>query len=246
MKKIFHLITAFITLTTLTSCQFTEKIYINENGSGRYSLKMDMSSMLDAMKQMKDSTDTAEVLKVVDTIILFKDILEEKKDSIAKLSKEEQESLKAIGDLKIHMIVDEKNNKMVSDFIFDFNSISDLENIQEKISKAQSVNEGKENKVPTSDSEVKYSYNGKKFIRKVVKKKMSDEEKEAYKKSMEQSASFLDGSLYKLEYHFPKAIKSTTYTGATFSDDRKTMYIEVDMKTITENPKLLDFEVLLK
>ena len=246
MKKLTNFIILFITLITLTSCQFTERIHINENGSGVYSLEMDMSAMMGAMKQMGDSIETTEDMKVIDTIILFKDIIAEKKDSIAKLTKEEQETLKAIEDLKIHMMVDEKNNKMISDFIFEFNSISELENIHERISKAQSVKDGNENNAPTNDSEVKYSYNGKKFIRKVEKRKLSPEEKEAYKKSMEQSASFLDGSSYKLEYHFPKAIKSTTYKGALFSDDRKTMYIQADMKAITENPKLLDFEVILK
>ncbi len=246
MKKITNLIIILITTITLTSCQFTERLDIKENGSGVYSLEMDMSAMMGAMKQMGDSIKTDEDLQVIDTIILFKDILDEKKDSISKLSKEEQASLKAIEDLKIHMMVDEKNNKMVSDFIFEFNSISELANIQERISKAQSVKDGKENDAPTTDTEVKYSYNGKKFVRKVIQKKMTDKEKEAYKKSMEQSASFLDGSSYKLEYHFPKAIKSTTHKGATFSDDRKTMYIQADMKTITENPKLLEFEVILK
>lgn len=246
MKKITELFIVLITITTLTSCQFTERININEDGSGKYSLEMDMSAMMSAMKQMGDSIKPNEEMKVLDTVILFKDILEEKKDSISQLSKEDQASLKAIEDLKIHMMVDEKKNKMVSDFIYDFKSISDLANIQEKISKAQSVKDGKKNDTPASDSDVLYSYNGKKFIRKVIKKKMSDEEKEAYKKSMEQSASFLDGSSYKLEYHFPKTIKSTTYEGATFSADKKTMYIQADMKAITENPKLLNFEVILK
>ncbi len=246
MKKIKDLIIILISVVTLTSCQFTERIDIKENGSGTYSLEMDMSAMLGAMKQMGDSTKTNEDMKVIDTVIRFKDILEEKKDSITKLSKEEQASLKAIEDLKIHMMVDEKNGKMISDFIFEFNSINELGNIQERISKAQSVKDGKDSKTPSTDTEVKYSYNGKKFTRKVTKKKMTAEEKEAYKKSMEQSASFLDGSSYKLEYHFPKPIKSTTFKGATFSDDRKTMYMHADMKTITENPKLLDFEVILK
>jgi hypothetical protein len=246
MKIITNLIIVLITTVTLTSCQFTERLDIKENGSGVYSLEMDMSAMMGAMKQMGDSTKTDEDLKVMDTVIRFKDILEEKKDSIAKLSKEEQASLKALEDLKIHMMVDEKNGKMVSDFIFEFNSINELGNIQEKITKAQSVKDGKEKDAPSTDTEVKYSYNGKKFTRKVIKKKMTAEEKEAYKKSMEQSASFLDGSSYKLIYHFPKAIKSTTYKGATFSDDRKTMYIQTDMKNITENPKLLEFEVILK
>ena len=248
MKKITNLIIVLIATVTLTSCQFTERLDIKENGSGVYSLEMDMSAMMSAMKQMGDSlqANDEEQEQVIDTVIRFKDILEEKKDSIAKLSKEEQASLKAIEDLKIHMMVDEKNGKMISDFIFEFNSINELGNIQERITKAQSVKDGKDNKTPSADTEVKYSYNGKKFTRKVTKKKMTAEEKEAYKKSMEQGASFLDGSSYKLIYHFPKAIKSTTYKGATFSDDRKTMYIQTDMKTITENPKLLEFEVILK
>ena len=246
MKKLINLIIILISVFTFTSCQFTERIDIKNNGSGTYSLKMDMSAMMGAMKQMGDSTNTKEEMKVIDTIILFKDILKEKKDSIAKLPEKDQASLKALEDLKIHMVVDEKNNKMISDFIFEFNSISELANMQEKISKAQSVKDGKENAAPATDTEIKYSYNGKKFTRSVAKKKMTDKEKEAYKKSMEQSASFLDGSSYKLEYHFPKEIKSTTFKGATFSDDRKTMYIQADMKTITENPKFLDFEVILK
>ncbi len=248
MKYFTNLIIVLISVITLTSCQFTERIDIKENGSGKYSLEMDMSAMMSAMKQMGDSLQANDEKQeqVIDTIILFKDILKEKKDSIAKLSKEDQETLKAIEDLKIHMVVDEKEGKMVSDFILEFNSINELGNIQEKISKAQAVQDGKENKAPTTDTEVKYSYNGKKFHRKVIKKKMSAEEEEAYQKSMEQSASFLDGSSYKLEYHFPKKIKSTTYKGATFSADKKTMYIQADMKTITENPKLLDFEVILK
>lgn len=247
MKNISNYIILLITISLLTSCQFTERININDDGSGKYALEMDMSAMISSMKQMGDSLKSNdEEMKTVDTLIYFKDILEEKKDSISKLSKEDQASLKAIKDLKIHMLVDEKNDKMITNFIYDFKSINELANMQEKISKAQSITEGKQNSAPATDTEVKFSFSGNKFTRKVIKKKMTAEEKEAYKKSLEQSASFLDGSLYKLEYHFPKAIKSTTYKDAKFSNDRKTLFIVVDMKKITENPNILDFEVILK
>lgn len=245
MKLFIKLIITFIGIIAFTSCQFTEKINLNEDGSGRYTLRMNMSAMMSAMGEMKDSTSTEDNMEILDTIIELKDLLDEKKDSIANLSIQEQEAIKSIEDFKIHMVVDEKNEKIISDFFYDFNSISELKNIQERITKAQSINDNKTSSTP-SNTEVKFSYNGKIFSRKVIEKNLSDEEKEAYKKSLEQSASFLDGSTYKIEYHFPKPIKSTTYKGATFSEDRQTILIDTNMKNIIENPKLLDFEIILE
>ena len=76
--------------------------------------------------------------------------------------------------------------------------------------------------------------------------KLNLDKMDLYKKSMEQGASMINGSSYNIEYHFPKSIKSTTYKDATFSADRKTLYIKTDLNTITTSPKLLDFEVILE
>ena len=56
----------------------------------------------------------------IDSIIYFRDILEERKDSIALLSADEQEMLKSIEDLKLHLQMDEEKNQMNMDFLFDF------------------------------------------------------------------------------------------------------------------------------
>jgi len=244
LTKLFYLL---ILVIFISSCQFTEQIDFKENGSGTYTLKMDMSAMITAMKKMGDSTTTKNKNpEMIDSIIDFETFLVEKKDSISKLPKEEQEKLNALKDMKMRIQMNEETDAFNMDFIFDFNNIAELDNIQEKVSKGQSINKKETAPTPEAPTEVIYSFNGKKFNRTVKDKNLSKEAIEAYDLSMKQSSSMMDGSAYNIEYHFPKPIKSTSFKEATFSGDRKTLYIKSDLKTVTSNPHLLEFEVILE
>ena len=87
LRKIISLL---MLIFTLVSCQFTETMVIDDKGHGRMSLAIDLSDMMEMMGAMgEDST-----MVKTDTMIAFKSILEEKKDSIAQLPKEEQKRLK--------------------------------------------------------------------------------------------------------------------------------------------------------
>ena len=230
----------------LNSCMFTEELYIKNDGSGQYSFKMDMSEMMESMKDMSNR-DSLKEPEILDTIILFRDLLEEKKDSIRKLSDNEKASLEAIQDLKLHMQVDEKNSKMLLDFGLDFENVSDLKNMQEKISKAQALNENKnEDNDLKSKADVEYSFDGKIFRRNVIMRDLSDEKLQEVERSIKQSSSFLDGSIYKIIYHFESKIKSVSIKDAKISKDKKTLTIEVPLDSVMKNPKCLDFEVNLK
>ena len=233
-------------LTSLTSCMFTEELSINNDGSGTYAFKMDMSQMMESMKEMsnKDSIKEPEVL---DTIVFFKDILEEKKDSISKLSKNEQSLLKGLEDLKLHMQVDEKKGKMLMDFVMDFKDISELKDMQNKIAKAQALSDGKEqDNSLKSKADVDYSFDGKTFRRKVIMKELSEEKLQEVDRSIKQSSSFLEGTMYKVIYHFESEINNVSFKGAIISNDKKTLTIEVPLDSVMKNPKWLDFEVKLK
>ena len=230
----------------LNSCMFTEELYIKNDGSGQYSFKMNMSEMMESMKDMSNR-DSLKEPEILDTIILFRDLLEEKKDSIRKLSDNEKASLEAIQDLKLHMQVDEKNSKMLLDFGLDFENVSDLKNMQEKISKAQALNENKnEDNDLKSKADVEYSFDGKIFRRNVIMRDLSDEKLQEVERSIKQSSSFLDGSIYKIIYHFESKIKSVSIKDAKISKDKKTLTIEVPLDSVMKNPKWLDFEVNLK
>lgn len=239
IKKIFLFISSIF---LLTSCMFTEEIYINNNGSGKYSFKIDMGDMMKSMGDMsaKDSLKKPEVL---DTIVFFKDILEENKDSISKLTENDKEIIEAIKDLKLHMHVDEAKNEMLMDFNMDFNDISELKNMEQKIAKAQALNDKKKkDKSIPSNSDVSYIFKDKTFSRNVSLKDLSEDQLNEIK----QASSFLEGGLYKIIYHFESEIKSVSFKDAQLSQDKKTMTIEIPMDSIMKHPKLLDFEVKLK
>lgn len=46
MMKIYKLLSFSFLLVTLTSCTFTENIYVNDNGAGKFSVDMDGSSLM--------------------------------------------------------------------------------------------------------------------------------------------------------------------------------------------------------
>lgn len=240
--KIKSLFLFISTIFLLTSCMFTEEIYINNNGSGNYTFKIDMSEMMKSMGEMSPK-DSLKESKVLDTIVFFKDILAENKDSIATLDKEDKEIIEALKDLKLHMQVDEEKGKMLMDFKMDFKDISELKNMEQKIAKAQALSDKKKkDKSLPSNSDVSYSFKDKTFSRKVTLKDLSEEQLNEIK----EATSFLEGGLYKIIYHFESEIKSVSFKDAQLSDDRKTMTIEIPMDSIIKNQKLLDFEVKLK
>ena len=240
-----NLLFAIGLLLMLTNCSFTEEVHINNDGSGSYNFKIDMSEMMAEMKDM-GTKDTLKESKSIDTTFIFKDILEEKKDSIAQLSEEDQASLMAIADMNLHMQVDDEKGKMLMSFGMDFKDISNIKNIEEKLSKAMAVNKKRDNAPMMNKSNVTFKFDGKKFIRKTIPKKLTNEEENEVDKSIEQSGSFLEGSMYKLIYHFEKKIKSVSYKDAIISKNGKTLTIEVPMDSLIKHPTLLDFELKLK
>jgi len=244
--KFKNLILSLIVIVSLSSCVFVEEINVGKEGKGNYSFKVDMGEMLKAMEGMnkKDSLSKPEVL---DSIIYFKDILLEQKDSIAKLPKEDQIALKTLGKFKLHMQVDETIGKMIMDFNTDFDNISELKDMQTKIAKAQALQEKKKgkNKEFPSNADITYTYKNKVFKRSVAPKNFTPEQQKQYDESLKQASMFLGGSLYKVIYHFDRDIKDVSFEGAKISDDRKTVIIEVPMDSLTKNPKLLDLEIKL-
>ena len=51
---------------------FTEELSVNNDGSGTYAFKMDMSQMMESMKEMSNKYSLKEP-EVLDTIVFFKE-----------------------------------------------------------------------------------------------------------------------------------------------------------------------------
>ena len=238
----------------LTSCQFSENIYINEDGSGKVRFSMDASEMMDVLGQLGENA-ADEMSKAVDSTIVFRDFLLDHKDSIANLSVKEQQKIKAMEDYKIHMVMNPDEKKMFFDIETDFDSASELRDMYKAMNSFNSLkgDETVGDNLPLSpfssmgnegSTLVSYSYNGTVFKRNA---KIIDIEKHQQSlDSIDKSAMMLGSSKYIINYHFPKAVKSFSKEGAMYSEDRRTVTYEVGFIDMLKDPEILNIEVILE
>lgn len=236
---------ALLVLVLFVACNFTEEIHFNEDGSGRMSIGFDGSEMM----SMIPPTDSLETEEVIDSTLVFKDFLREKKDSIAQLPLEEQEKLKKLEPFSMHMVVDAPNGIMNFEMFSEFKDVSDVNDAFNAFQNASTMGPSAgDQPVPQNSgneaTEVTYSFKGDRFSRNTKIKDM-----EIFQKSLDslQSAEmFLGGSTYTFKYHFPQRVKSTNVEDATFSMDGKTMIYEVNFLDMLKNPESIAIEVELE
>ena len=245
MKKIQILVWALAAVLT-TSCNFTEEIHFNEDGSGKLSINFDGSEMMEmAGEEMAKNNE-----KPVDSIISFKDFLEEHKDSIAQLPPEEQARIKKLEPFNMHMIMNAEEKVMTFDLFSEFKHVSEVNDAFKTFQEASAIgpNANQEQPAPMvaqeQPTEVTYNFENGTFRRKtrIVDQELFQQSLD----SLQGAEMFLSGSTYTLKYHFPKRVKSTTAEAATFSADGKTLIYEVKFMDMMKDPTLLDLEVKLE
>lgn len=245
MKKI-QILALSLTIALTSACNFTEEIFLEEDGSGKLSINFDGSELMEmAGEEMMKSNE-----KAIDSLISFKDMLEEKKDSIATLSPEDQEKLKRLEPFNMHMVMNPEEKLMKFDLFSEFKNVNEVNDAFNAFQGASALGPnsggGKPSPMSMQDptTEVRYAFSKSTFSRKA---EILDEE--LFKKSLDSlqgAEMFLSGSTYTLKYHFPRKVKSANIEGATFSADGKTLFYEVGFMDLMKNPAALDLEVELE
>ncbi len=242
---------AFI-VVFFTSCQFSENIYINEDGSGKMEFSFDASEIMH-MAGNEVSKGTGE--KDIDSTFTFKEIFEEKKDSIATLSPEEQAKLKALENFSVHMLMSEKDKKFNMEIFTDFKDARELQDMFTALNEVSNLQGKGNSKIndpsnPFSamanggNSKLSYSFENNVFKRTV--KVLDKEVQQKMKDSLGQAAMMFASSKYKLNYHFPRKVKSVSNDKALFSSDGKTVTIEYGLMDYMTNPEVMNLEVVLE
>jgi len=250
MKKLTFLYLSFFALL-LASCQFSEDIYINEDGSGKMSFSFDGSQLMQMAGDKISETEE----EAIDSTFSFKEIFDAKRDSISKLSAEEQAKLKSLEPFNMHMVMNPETSEMKFDMYREFKKAGELRDMFKAMNnfsnmagkgaaQANDPNNPFSSLGENGSTELNYAYDGKVFTRKA---KILD--KEAYKQmtdSIGEMSMMFGSSMYKLNYHFPKPIKSVSNEKAMFSEDRKTVTVEFGFMEYVTNPEALNLEVTLE
>ena len=189
----------FATIALIWSCNFVEEIHLNEDGSGKLNINFDGNEMMAMIASM--DTDSTSQEKAIDSTIVFKDLLEEKKDSIAQLSPEEQAKLKKLEPFSMHMVMNPEEQVMRFDLFSEFKNISEVDDAFNAFQDASAMNppaggETQQSAPPVGSNDqattVNYEFTGNSF-----KRTMTIIDEELFKKgidSLQSAEMFMSGS----------------------------------------------------
>ncbi|OIQ28719.1 MAG: hypothetical protein BM564_08065 [Bacteroidetes bacterium MedPE-SWsnd-G2] len=247
MKRIF-VIAPCLLIFTLFSCQFTEDIYINEDGSGRMAFALDASELMNiAGDELKK-----EALEDIDSTIVFKEFIALKKDSISRLDQSHQKLFSSIEPLVLHTYMNSDSKALTLDLSREFQDVAEIEDMFAAMHAMQTLNNdtGEEEHNPFTalnsqdGSSLDYTYDGELFER--VVRVYDDKKHQKVLTDLQTISQYFGTSKYKVNYHFSKPVIAVSNSDARISADKKTVSINYNYLDYLQNPEALNLEVLLE
>ncbi|WP_406682886.1 hypothetical protein N1F78_09295 [Seonamhaeicola sp. MEBiC1930] len=257
--KFVKVLALIVLAICFSNCTIKERIVFNDDGGGSFLVSYDMGEFMKQMKtQMgEDSSSEEKKGEVMDTTFVFKDLMENYKDSIAALPEEKREAMETVKDMYMKMTMDEDNGVFDFGIGLDFKSIKELTDIGEKIQKAKSLNAQNDqvNAMKGSPlgkfmdyekSNTTYDLTVEGFTRSTTLPGDWNTDETKFDENDESDQEFMayfENAYYVVEYTFPKKIKSYSIERAELSNDNKTIIYKVSWLDFLTDPKLLDVNI---
>lgn len=238
---------AILVSLLFTSCQITENVYLEEDGSGKIAFDVDASGLMEIVGGQLGEAGN----KNVDSTFTFKQLFHEKKDSISKLPQAEQDRLKKLENMSVNMKMNPVAQEFKLSLFSNFKKADELQDMMEALKsmkdfekKAEESANSFEDMMQTNGNvSLKYAYDGKTFKRmvKIIDPKLQEQRRDTTGIMKMMFAS----SQYTIKYHFPRKVKSVSDPKALFSEDRKTVTIPYALSDYIAKPEVISFEVVL-
>ncbi|WP_158851286.1 hypothetical protein [Algibacter sp. L1A34] len=238
-----------ISLFILTSCEIVQETKFESDGSGKYSLGFDLSEMMKMGQDTKEGTN-----EQLDTLIVFSEFLEIKKDSISKLSKEKQDKIKQLENFSLYIKTDSISNKFEMKINYDFDNLSELKLFGEKLkeqdikelellsSKTKDMKNGEDNGIPDFNKSYNTVFNKELFSTKISPEGLVEAEKNK-DTTMTKDNPMADMIRFKTKYFFPYKIKKVNNKNVRVLPDFKGIEITGNLFEINNDPKYFDVDI---
>lgn len=259
-KSLLFISCILLTSFFLTGCLDSEEdVTINTNGSGVYKNTIDMSGLFD-MIQMAAAMDTSAGSKLkeledknIDSTIAIGAFT----DTSTALTAEQKALLH---DGTMHMMINQKDKLFRIVLNYPFKKTEDIQKIMELQQSGKGFNPmgkamdnpalpGMDEQqggggLPSADQFTQMNFkNG--FIERKVDQKKIDSLKNSDQFSQMQGAGemLMSGITFTTVIHLPKAVKASSGSNLTLSDDKKTVRVKYTLQDMIKTPKALEFKV---
>jgi len=256
MKKIFLLC---ILISYLTACSIQQEIALRENGQVYYSLAIDASQVI-AIGGLSTTDEANSFPK--DTIISFRDLLEEKDINLDTLSVEEKDLLTSITPLSMRIRSNMEEQELFISYYGDFENIDALNKALKAIAYVEEISNKNEQagnketdefkKIINRYSQYHWDKNARVFSS-INQYKPGAPKEEEEDIAGEDSLSIIDeigglssmlgGGKFKMIYTFPYRVKETSNPKALLSNDGKSVIIEYPSTKFIDDPQISDISI---
>jgi hypothetical protein len=241
MKIYFFLL--FLVLAT--SCQVTETIHLNPDGSGT----IEVTNLRDEnsyMQLAKENYSKEEIYN--DTTYIFGDYIKKHQETFSRTSVADQNVFLRYSDVKFRRKQSSYEKEFRTTYSQNFKKASDIVDLY----KADHYLDDIKNNYALSAEEhyykVTYTFEGNHFKRAVTITDTLELKKEFDK--VEKYKDYYKGyklvQNYVLHYHFPRKIKSVSNPQAKISDNRKSLSVQFLLTDCVQNPVITNLEVVLE
>ena len=229
----------------LTSCQVTETIHLNEDGTG----KIEINELRDEhsfMQLMGENYSKEEVFR--DTTYVFQDLITKHSETFARLPVFEKAIFQKFSTVKVHIKKSSFEKEFRTTISQNFTKIIEVADLYKTEEYADDIENNYALVAEEHYYSVNYAFDGSVFKRMVkitdpVELKKQQDKIEGYKT---QVSKFKITQPYVLKYHFPKKIKSVSNPNAKISEDKKSLELRFLIADCLVNPEGTNVEVVLE
>ncbi|MCV9926563.1 hypothetical protein OIU83_02810 [Flavobacterium sp. LS1R49] len=228
-----------------TSCQVTETIHLNEDGSGTIET-IQFRDEHSYMLLMGEKYSKEE--KFQDTTYVFRDFITKYNETFLKYTRPEQQLFQKYANAKVNARMSSFDKEFKTIITFSFTKIDAVPNLYNTEDYA---NDLENNYALTAEShffDIKYSFDGAIFKRAV--KVINEAEIEKNKRQMDHFKSKFNilnfTQTYTLKYNFPRKIKLVSNSAAILSSDKKSVTLTFLLSDCLMNPESTNLEVVLE
>lgn len=241
MKRYLFLLLVLLTV----SCQVTETIHLNSDGSGSIEVAM-LRDEHSYMQIAQENYSKEDVYK--DTTDVFGDYIKRYQETFSRTPLADQKVFLRYSEVKVHRKASSYDKEFRTTYTQNFRKASDIVDL----SKTDHYLDDIKNNYALSAEEhyykVSYDYTGNRFNRTVTIIDTLEQKKE-FDKIEELKTKYKGYKLvqsYVLNYHFPRKIQSVSNPLAKISDDHKSLSIQFLLTDCLQNPVSTNLEVVLE
>lgn len=245
LSKINRNIVACFLLLLTVSCQVTETLHLNSDGSGSIEV-VELRDENSYMQLAKEAYSKEDIYK--DTTYVFSDYFQKYSETFNRTAPEDQAVYKHYSNVKVHSKKSSYDKEFRTTISQNFQKASEIVDLYKTEDYADNIKNNYALSAEEHYYKVRYDYTDNHFSR-IVKITDSTHFKNQMDK-IEQYKTYYKGHKlvqnFQLKYYFPRKIQSVSNPLATISADRKSLSLQLLLTDCLQNPEITNLEVVLE